>query len=467
VHRMNPLDAAFLDAEDENPNVSMAIASVAVFDGVPPTHDELAAAYASKLSLLPRYRQRVHRPLLDLAAPVWVDDPDFDIGYHIRCTALPAPGDDAALRRLMARVMGQRLDRDRPLWECWVVEGLEGGRWALISKVHHCMVDGVSGTEIYHLLLSTTPDVEPITPPEAWEPEPNVSATRLTMEGAWGLLTSPVRQLQLATEAVRRPRRTSARIVTTARGLRAMSGALRPAPASSLLGSIGRQRYYGTVVVSLSDVKTISHHFGVTVNDVALAAATAGLRAVLVAEGDEPTPRTVRTLVPVSVRAPGEEGVPENRVSCLLAQLPVDVEDPVQRLVAVHRELARLKAAHEAEAGEALVQLAGREPFAFVSPFIRALFRLPQRTVVTVTTNVPGPRVPLYLLGRRMLHLLPYVPIAAGVRFGTAMLSYCDDLAFGVTTDYAMASAADLMADTVRQEVDALLSEVAARQAAV
>jgi diacylglycerol O-acyltransferase len=193
----------------------------------------------------------------------------------------------------------------------------------------------------------------------------------------------------------------------------------------------------------------------------------AELRAVLAAEGDRPTPHTVRTLVPVSVRAPGEEGIPENRVSCLLAELPVDVDDPVQRLSAVHEELARLKAAHEAEAGEALVQFAGHEPFVFVSPFIRAMFRLPQRTVVTVTTNVPGPRVPLYLLGRRMLHLLPYVPIAAGVRFGTAMLSYCDDLAFGVTTDFAMSADADLLADTVRREVDVLLTIVAGQQAAV
>jgi diacylglycerol O-acyltransferase len=182
-------------------------------------------------------------------------------------------------------------------------------------------------------------------------------------------------------------------------------------------------------------------------------------------EGDEPTPHTVRTLVPVSVRAPGEEGIPEIRVSGLLAELPVDVAAPVERLDAVHRELKRLKDAHEAEAGEALVQLAGHEPFLFVSPFIRAMFRIPQRTIVTVTTNVPGPRMPLYLLGRPLVHLLPYVPIAAGVRFGVAMLSYCDDLAFGVTTDYAMAADADLLATAVRREVDELLA--ATRGAAV
>jgi diacylglycerol O-acyltransferase len=464
---MNPLDAAFLDAEDEDPDVSMAIASIAIFDGPAPSHDELMAAYAAKLPLLPRYRQRVHRPLLDLATPVWVDDPTFDLGYHFRRTALPAPGDDAALTRLMGRVMGQRLDRNRPLWECWLVEGLEGGRWALISKVHHCMVDGVSGTELYHLLLSTTPAVEALVPEwesqSEWQPEPQPSTARLTAEGAWALATSPAHLFRLGVRALRRPQQSAARFATTARGLRVMAEALRPARAGGLLGTSGPQRQYATHRVSLRDVKDIGHHFGVTVNDVALAAATAGFRAVVLAAGDEPRPHMVRSLVPVSVRAPGEEGIPENRVSCLLAELPIDIDDPVERLAAVHRELERLKGAHEAEAGEALVALAGNAPFAFVSPFIRAMFRLPQRTVVTVTTNVPGPREPLYLLGRRMRHLMPYVPIASGVRFGVAILSYCDELAFGVTADYASAAEADLLAATMQQEVEVLHGRIRAK----
>jgi WS/DGAT/MGAT family acyltransferase len=467
MQRMHALDAAFLDAEDEDPNVSMAIASIAVFDGPAPSDDELIAAYEAKLPLVPRYRQRVIRPLLDLAAPVWVDDPDFDIGYHIRRTALPRPGDAAALRRLMSRVMAQRLDRDRPLWECWVVEGLDDGRWALISKVHHCMGDGVSGTELYHLLLSTTSDVEPLVSPQQWCPNAPPSVLQVTAAGAWSLASSPTRHLQVFARLLRHPTTTAARVATTVRGLRAMAGVLRPAPSSSLLGAIGRQRFYVAETVSLTQVKRIAHHYGVTVNDVALAAATAGLRAVLATEGDALTPHSVRTLVPVSVRAPGEEGIPENRVSCLLAELPVDVVDPVQRLKNVHRELQRLKDTHEAEAGEALVAPADHEPFVLVSPLLRAMFRLPQRAVVTVTTNVPGPREPLFLLGRRMVHLLPYVPIAAGVRLGTAILSYCDEISFGVTADLAMASDADLLAQRMRQEIQTLLESVAAEQVAV
>src|SRR3954453_15702226 len=157
---LSTLDAAFLQAEDSDENVSMAISSLAIFDGTPPSHEELVRALSARLPLVPRYFQRIRRFPLDVATPAWVNDPDFDINFHIRRTALPAPGGDAELQRLLARLMTQRLDRDRPLWATWVVEGLAGGGWALVSKVHHCMVDGVAGTELYHLLLSTTPDVE-------------------------------------------------------------------------------------------------------------------------------------------------------------------------------------------------------------------------------------------------------------------------------------------------------------------
>jgi diacylglycerol O-acyltransferase len=384
------------------------------------------------LPLVPRYRQRVRRFPLDVMRPTWVDDPDFDISFHVRRTALPAPGDDRQLDQLIGRVMSQRLDRDRPLWETWLVEGLSDERWALISKVHHCMVDGVAGTELYHLLLSTTPapDMNPI---------PIGPVTPL-----------PRRTLD--------PKQLLAQVVATRRGLIALAHVLVPAASSTLLGSIGRQRRYISTTVCLSDVKAIRHRFDVTVNDVAVAAAAAGFRALLLARGERPSQHIVRSLVPTNVRAAGTENDLANRVSCMFIDLPVHLADPVHRLRTTHDLLSAAKARHEAEAGEALVAWSDYQPFALVSAALRAAFRLPQRNIVTVTTNVPGPRAPLYLLGRKLIRLLPVVPIADRVRIGVAILSYCDELSFGITGDYGTANDVDVLTAAIRAEIADLLS---------
>lgn len=462
MDRMTPLDAAFLEAEDEDERTSMAIASIAVFDGAPPTHSEIFDAYRATLPLIPRYRQRVRRIPWDLGAPIWVDDPDFDLSYHLRRTALPRPGADADLYRLMARVMAQRLDRERPPWEAWVVEGLEGGHWALISKVHHCMVDGVSGTELYHLLLSTTAAVEPLPATPDWLPAPEPSTARLVADALRDLAVSPVRQAQMIATAARTPRRIVSRTADVLHALPTLGGALVPVDRNSLLGPTGRQRRYSAVTTHLPDVKLVGRSFGVTVNDVALAAATSGFRALLESRGEVCAAHSVRTLVPVSVRAPGEEGEFRNRVSCLLPFLPIHLTNPIDQLLAVHRDLQHLKEVKEAETGELLTEWAEHQPFAVVSPFIRTAFRLPQRNIVTVTTNVPGPRQRLYLLGRPLLRLLPYVPIADGVRYGVAILSYCDELVFGVTGDYDTAADVELLTKSMSHAIDALVSAAGA-----
>jgi diacylglycerol O-acyltransferase len=463
MDRMSPLDAAFLQAEDEEPETSMAIASIAVFDGNPPPQEELLRAYASRLPFIPRYRQRVVRPYAELGPPVWVDDPDFDLSFHMRRTALPAPGGDAELYRLMCRIMAQRLDRSRPLWECWVVEGLQEDRWALVSKVHHCMVDGVSGTELYHLLLSTSPDDTTIEDPPPWQAAEPPTRLAVTADAVTQLALSPLKMARLFSGVVRSPATALQRAVDTGRGAVALAGAIRPAHGSTLVGPIGRYRRYDATVVNLQHVRMVSQAFGVTINDVALAAATSAFRELLLARGEACTPNTVRSLVPVSVRAAGEEGVFDNRVSCLLADLPVHVPDPVDRLDAVHVHLGHLKALHEADAGVVVTELAAREPFPLVAPVVRALFRVPQRNIVTVTTNVPGPRHPLYLLGRRLVRMLPYVPIASRVRFGIAIFSYCDELTFGVTGDFDTADV-DLIVREIDRAIDDLVSRVAQRR---
>ena len=459
---LSPLDAGFLDAEDADKHASLAIASVVIVAGPPPSQDEFIEAVRARLPLVPRYRHRVRTVPLDLGRPVWVDSPQFDLAYHVRRTALPAPGDEAALCRLVGRIMSQRLDRDRPLWECWVVEGLAGGRWAVLVKVHHCMVDGVAGNQLLGVLFDGS--AEPGPRPEAdtdddWHPALEPSTIGLTLRAVANLAMNPADQVRLLAKGLRAPFLVAREVWDGARGLVALGRALLPGSRSSLSGPIGQQRRYYVARASLPDVIGVSKAFKVTVNDVVLAAISGGLRAVLLHRGEHPAPDAVRTLVPVSVRAKGDEGILENQISMMLPLLPVDVADPVDRLSTVHTRLATLKAGKEAEAGAAFASLARHEPFAPLSWALRFAFHVPQRTIVAVTTNVPGPRQPLYVLGRQILEILPYAPIALRMRTGVAALSYCDQLTFGISSDYDSAPEVDVLgraiADGITELVDA------------
>ena len=446
MDRLNPLDALFVDAEDEDPRTSMAIASIAVFEGPVPAHEEFLAFLAGRLPPVPRYRQKLRTVPLRLGRPVWVDDPDFDLRYHVRRTALPAPGGDQQLAALMARVMSQRLDRDHPLWEYWVIEGLAEGRWALISKVHHCMVDGISGTDLYRVIFDFSPEPSPPAADDrAVGAEP--SPLQLAAQAALDTVALPVREaLSLSGDLAGDPGRAVRQAAGTVRAIGKLAPALWPATGSSLSGHIGKQRRYTWARASLDDVKMIKRELGGTVNDVVLAAISGGFRALLLARGEEPGPHMVRSLVPVSVRAPGEENVYENQVSAVLADLPVHIADPVERLAAVRAELQALKEARELMVGEALVGLGRYTPFPLVSRWVRLAFSLPQREIVTVTTNVPGPRQPLYGMGRRLLEIIPYVPIATTVRTGISIFTYCGNVTFGVTGDFAANPDLDVLA---------------------
>ena len=451
MDRLNPLDALFVDAEDEDPHTSMAIASIAVFEGPAPSQEEFLAALSGRLPLVPRYRQKLRTVPLRLGRPVWVDDPDFDLGYHVRRTALPAPGGDQQLAALMARVMSQRLDRDHPLWEYWVAEGLAQDRWAVISKVHHCMVDGVSGTDLYRVIFDLSPEPSPpIADDRAVDNEP--SSLQLVTRAALDTVVLPVRETITLSGAVADDPGTAVRqAVGTMRAIAKLAPALWPTARSSLSGPIGSQRRYTWARGSLDDVGKIRRALGGTVNDVVLAAISGGFRALLLARGEQPEPHMVRSLVPVSVRAPGEENIYENRVSAVLADLPVHVADPKERLAAVQAELQGLKTAHEAMVGEALVGLGRYTPFPLASWWVRRAFSLPQREIITVTTNVPGPRQPLFGMGRRLLEIIPYVPIATTVRTGISIFSYCGSLTFGVTGDFAANPDLDVLAHGIEE----------------
>lgn len=456
MDRLNPLDARFVDAEDQDRHASLAIASIATFEGPAPTYDEFLTAISGRLPLVPRYRQKLRTMPFRIGAPVWVEDPHFDISFHVRQTALPAPGGDRELSLLMGRVMAQRLDRDRPLWEYWFVEGLADNRWALISKVHHCMVDGVSGTDLYRVVFDASPKTSPPVDDD-WAPAKEPSSGELLAAAALDTLLIPVRQARSFGGAVRHPRRLVRHTADTVRGMTKLASSLAPATGSSLSGRIGQQRRYTWVRGSLDDVKTVKHELGGTVNDVVLAAISSGFRALLIARDEQPDPHMVPSLVPVSVRAPGEEGIYENRVSAMLADLPVHLADPVEQLAAIRTQLSALKLSKEADAGETMVSLGRYVPFPLASLAVRLAFRMPQQAIVTVTTNVPGPRQPLYALGRRLLEMTPYVPIATTLRTGISVVTYCDNLTIGITGDYETTADLDVLARGIENGLSELL----------
>jgi diacylglycerol O-acyltransferase / wax synthase len=457
--RMSPLDATFLHVED---GVShMHIGAVLLLDPPAPRFDELATMIAGKLHRAPRYRQCVRFVPLQLGRPVWVDDPHFNLEYHLRHTALPAPGDQDALRRLVGRIMSQPLDRARPLWELWAVEGLDDGRWALISKVHHSMVDGVSGVELLTLLLDIVPD-PPVVEPEAWVPAPAPTSRALAADALATMARSPYEQFRALRASTRVPRAALDQVRAVVRGLGAMSGLMRRTPASSLNGPIGPHRRHAWAQTTVDDIKRVRKSLGGTFNDVVLTAITAGFRDLLLARG-ESVDRVVRTLVPVSVRGRTAEGTAvgdgtfENRVSAMWAELPVGIDDPLERLRVVSAQLDGLKESNQAVAGEALTSLSGFAPPMLLALGARIATKAPQRNVNTVTTNVPGPQLPLYVLGRRMRQVYPYVPLAGQVRVGVAIFSYDGAVTFGVTGDFDAAPDIECLARAIEDGMGELV----------
>ncbi len=458
--RLSPLDASFLHIED---NVShMHIGSVGIFDGPVPAYDDVVATIAGKLALVPRYRQVVRRVPADLGRPVWVDDPHFRIEYHVRNTALPSPGGAEELRRLVGRLMSQALDRTKPLWEMWVVEGLEDGQWALVSKVHHCMVDGVSGSE----LLAVTMDLSPVPSDpvdEPFVPRPAPSSLRLAFSAAADMARDPYEQLRALRAATRVPRRAVAQTLEVVGGLFQLVGLVRPTPPTSLNGPIGPHRRWAWAETTVDNVKRIRKELGGTFNDVVLTAITAGFRQLLLSRG-EPVERVLRTLVPVSVRGRDTSGMAvgdgrlDNQVSAMVAELPIDLAEPVARLEVIRDQMAGLKESKEALAGEALTSLSGFAPPVLLAMGTRLAAKSAQRAINTVTTNVPGPQLPLYLLGRRMRRAYPYVPLGAQLRITVAIFSYDGQVNVGVTGDYDGAADIEVLSRGIEEGFEELLA---------
>jgi diacylglycerol O-acyltransferase / wax synthase len=450
---MSPIDSSFLHVE--NDTTPMHIGGVSIFEGPPPAFEDLRAMVAGKLDLVPRYRQKVRFVPLAAGSPTWIDDPHFSLGYHLRHTAIPTPGTEEQLRQMASRVFSQHLDRDKPLWELWVVEGLKDGCWALLSKVHHCMVDGVAATDLMSVMFS---DQTPSAGGREWAAAPEPSGAEVLMRTITRR-ASPGGQLEAMRRALGAPLQTLRSFAEIARATAAASANMRPVAASSLTGPIGPHRRWSWADARLSDVKTVRTALGGTVNDVVLTIITNGFRELLDSRGEDVAEdRVVRTMVPVSVRHKGERGVYNNRVSAVFAGLPVGLTDPVARLRTIRAEMDGIKESKQAVAGDVLTSMSGFAPPLLLALGSRLVTLSPRLNMHTATTNVPGPQQPVQTLGRRMLRSYPFVPVVGSIRIVVAIFSYDGGLYFGVTGDYDGAPDIDVLTAGIASGMERLLA---------
>jgi diacylglycerol O-acyltransferase len=439
--RLTGLDTAFLHLENHS-TAHMHVASVMIFEGHAPTPQELVDHVQSRLHLVPRYRQRLAYVPLEQGRPVWTDDPHFNPHYHIRHTALPRPGDDAALKRLAGRLFSQRLDRSKPLWEIWLVERMAGGRFALIAKTHHALVDGISGVDITTVLFDAAPEPAPsASPSEPWSPRPLPGAAKLLGEALLERTTAPSEIVRGVRRVGRAPRRVAGQVreLLAEIGASTLAGISAPAPDSPFNVEIGPHRRYTWVDADLARFKAIKDALGGTLNDVVLAAVSLALGRWLRAHGHDTEGLVLKAMVPVSVhgsRGRSADAAPAlgNRVAAMWAPLPVGVEDPAECLKLVRDAMEDLKRSGQAVGAQALTNLAGFAPPTILSQAARLQAR--QRYFNLVVTNVPGPQFPLYLLGRRLRALYPVVPLARRQALGIAVMSYNGHLGFGLLADY-------------------------------
>jgi diacylglycerol O-acyltransferase len=437
--RLTGLDASFLHLEDDHTH--MHVAAVMTFEGEAPAYDDVIEAIDSRLHLVPRYRQKLAFVPLAQGRPRWVDDPHFNLRYHVRMTALPAPGTEDELKRLAGRVFSQPLDRDKPLWEIWVVDGLDGGeRFALLSKTHHALVDGVSGIDIVSVLFDTKPNPEPPSDrsvAKRWLPQPTPSRAQLLGEALVERATVPAEIVRGARSLLRAPRRIAGAAVQSLVGLGTLAWAgLSPAPTTPYNARIGPHRRFTWVRMELADIKAIKNALGGTVNDVMLATVAGALAHHLKRRGEDVSGLELKAMVPVSVRPDEKRGALGNQVAAMMAPLPVGNEEPHVRYEQIHQAMDQIKRSGQAVGAQALTELTGFAPPNIMSQASRVMAR--QRWFNLVVTNVPGPQFPLYLMGHEMLDLIPMVPLAQNQGLGIAIMSYNGRICFGLVGDYEL-----------------------------
>ena len=457
-NRLSPLDVSFLYME--TPSTAMHVGGVAVFEPPPDgfDYDRLVELISQRIGLVPRYRQKVRWVPGRIANPVWVDDPDFDVTYHVRRSALPKPGTDAQLRELVGRLQSRHLDRSRPLWEIYLVEGLEGGRIAIVTKTHHAMVDGVSAVDIGTVILDLEPTPREV-PHDDWAPDRAPNGLQLVAGAVSDYLAKPSGALDTVKAAVGDVRSTVGKVGALAGGVLAQVRTMaKQAPSSPLNVPIGEQRRFGMATTSLDDYKRIRKAHGGTVNDVVLATVSGALRTWLLTRGETVTPTTVvRAMVPVSVRSENQNGDLGNRVSSYFVDLPVGEANPVMRLHQVSYAMRAHKESGAAVGADALVQLSGFAPPTIHALGARTASSLTRRLFNLVVTNVPGPQFPLYAAGARMLAMYPVVPLAKHQAVSIGLTSYNGGVFYGLNADRDAMPDIDVLASCLEESLAELL----------
>jgi WS/DGAT/MGAT family acyltransferase len=457
LDRLTALDASFL--HQEGPESHMHIGALTTFDGPPPTFDELIALISSRLHLVPRYRQRLARTPLDRGRPVWIDDADFRLEYHVRHVALPEPGDRGQLLTLLSRIFSTQLDRRRPLWELWFVEGLAGGGFAFIFKTHHAVIDGIAGVDLATVIfdLESEGEPEPTSQPD-WTPGRRPGPLELLALGAARDARDSLGLVTGALAAGVHPQRAARRVLDAAGGIgEIVWAALNPAPETPLNVPIGPHRRFVTVAGRLEDFKTIKNTFGGTVNDVVLAVVTGALREFLEARGVRTDGLELRALVPVSLR--GESGGGEvigNQLAAMRATLPVYIADPLARLEAVRASMEGIKESRQALGAEVLAGVQNFAPPTILAQASRINFST--RLFNLLVTNLPGPQVPLYVLGREIREVYPIAFLPRDHALAVAIMSYNGQMNFGLLADSQALPELDRLGGWLSDAVDELLA---------
>jgi WS/DGAT/MGAT family acyltransferase len=435
LDRLTAVDASFL--HQEGPVSHMHIGALVRAEGPAPPYEDFLDSIRARLHYVPRYRQRLVYPPASTGRPLWADDTDFNLEYHVRHTALPGPGSDEQLTNLAARVFSQQLDRSKPLWELWLVEGLADGGFALLSKSHHAMIDGIAGVDLGTVLFDLSPDGRP--PEEGlepWTPDPEPSPLDLLAAGVAGMTKASLGVAAKAIGSLTRPERAVEEAAIAAEGLgEIIWAAANPAPPSPLNVEIGPHRRFAGIACELADFKTVKNAFGGTVNDVVLAVVAGALRHWLHSRGVRTQGLELRALVPVSVRHrdPVQNGT-GNRLAVMRGPLPVYVEDPVERLGVVRAAMDDLKESKQAVGAEVLTSMQAFAPPTILAQASRLNFST--RLFNLLVTNVPGPQFPLYVQGREMTSVFPIAFLPKDHALAIAIMSYNGQMNFGLLGDY-------------------------------
>jgi diacylglycerol O-acyltransferase / wax synthase len=455
LDRLSAIDASFLANEGDASH--MHVGGLTIFEGPPPSYQDFLDHIRGRLHLVPRYRQKLAFPPLETGRPVWADDPNFNLEYHVRHTALPEPGSEEQLLLMAARVFSQRLDRSKPLWETWFVEGLEDNRFALISKTHHALIDGIAGVDLATVLFDLSPVPQPPEDTgEEWQPARDPSPADLALAGLRGLVNAATQVAGSAVSALSHPERavSGAREAVEGVGEIVWAG-LNPAPDTPLNVEIGPHRRLAVVRSELQDFKRIKDALGGTVNDVVLTVVAGALRRWLHSRGVRTEGLELRGLVPVSIRSEGERGQLGNRIAAMRGPLPVYIADPVARLRFVKQAMDGLKESKQAVGAEVIASVNNFAPPTILAQASRINFST--RLFNLIVTNVPGPQFPLYVLGRELQDLFPVAFLPEKHALAVAIMSYNGKMDFGLLADYDAVPDLDMIVEGIVESRDELL----------